>query len=165
MDKTLLIKLLESVADGKTPTHDAAGKLQHMAFEDINYAHVDHHRSLRKGFPEVIFGEGKTAEQIIGIMEKMTAQDMLDLGLINGVVPHGKLIAHAKEKALALIPPKGAWLAVRMVKRAMNKPLIEEITASLDLENEALNKTFNSSDFKEAVTSRVERRTPVYRGN
>ena len=79
MDKNLLIKLLKSVADGKTSTHDAAGKLQHMAFEDINYAHIDHHRSLRKGFPEVIFGEGKTAEQIAGIMEKMIPQENIIL--------------------------------------------------------------------------------------
>ena len=79
MDKTLLIKLLESVADGKTSTHDAAGKLQHMAFEDIDYAHIDHHRSLRKGFPEVIFGEGKTAEQIAGIMDKMIPQENIIL--------------------------------------------------------------------------------------
>ena len=79
MDKNLLIKLLESVADGKTSTHDATGKLQHMAFEDINYAHIDHHRSLRKGFPEVIFVEGKTAEQIAGIMEKMIPQENIIL--------------------------------------------------------------------------------------
>ena len=79
MDKNLLIKLLESVADGKTSTHDATRKLQHMAFEDINYAHIDHHRSLRKGFPEVIFGEGKTAEQIAGIMEKMIPQENIIL--------------------------------------------------------------------------------------
>ncbi len=79
MDKNLLIKLLESVADGKTTSHDAAGKLQHMAYEDITYAHIDHHRSLRKGFPEVIFGEGKTADQIAGIMEKMVPQENIIL--------------------------------------------------------------------------------------
>ncbi len=79
MDKNLLIELLKSVADGKTSTHDAAGKLQHMAFEDITYAHIDHHRSLRKGFPEVIFGEGKTADQIAGIMEKMITQENIIL--------------------------------------------------------------------------------------
>ena len=55
MDKNLLIKILESVAEGKTSSHDAAAKLQHMAYEDITYAHIDHHRSLRKGIPEVIF--------------------------------------------------------------------------------------------------------------
>ena len=47
--------------------------------EDIGYAHIDHHRSLRKGFPEVIFGEGKSAEQIAGIMERMSAQEQVIL--------------------------------------------------------------------------------------
>jgi NCAIR mutase (PurE)-related protein len=79
MDKNLLIKILESVANGSTATLDAAKKLQHMAFEDITYAHIDHHRSLRKGFPEVIFGEGKTADQVAGIMEKMVAQEKIIL--------------------------------------------------------------------------------------
>jgi len=79
MNKDLLIKLLESVADGKTTVEGAAGRLEHMAYEDIAYAHIDHHRSLRKGFPEVIFGEGKTADQIAGIMEKMQNQENIIL--------------------------------------------------------------------------------------
>ena len=68
MDKDLLTQLLASVAGGRTSVDDAAEKLQHIAYEDITYAHIDHHRSLRKGFPEVIFGEGKTPDQITGIM-------------------------------------------------------------------------------------------------
>jgi NCAIR mutase (PurE)-related protein len=79
MDKNLLLKILESVAQGRVSAEDGAEKLQHMAFEDITYAHIDHHRSLRKGFPEVIFGEGKTADQIAGIMEKMTNQENIIL--------------------------------------------------------------------------------------
>jgi len=79
MDKDLLINLLKSVADGKTCVADAAERLDHMAYEDITYAHIDHHRSLRKGFPEVIFGEGKTAEQIVGIMDKMQGQENIIL--------------------------------------------------------------------------------------
>jgi NCAIR mutase (PurE)-related protein len=79
MDKDILIKLLKSVADGKTSAADAAGRLERLAYEDINYAHIDHHRSLRKGFPEVIFGEGKTADQIAGIMEKMQHQENIIL--------------------------------------------------------------------------------------
>jgi pyridinium-3,5-biscarboxylic acid mononucleotide synthase len=47
--------------------------------EDIGYAHIDHHRSLRKGFPEVIYGENKTAVQIIGIMEKMIPRENIIL--------------------------------------------------------------------------------------
>jgi NCAIR mutase (PurE)-related protein len=79
MDKNLLLKLLESVAEGRVSADDGAEKLQHMAFQDITYAHIDHHRSLRKGFPEVIYGEGKTADQIAGIMEKMMDQENIIL--------------------------------------------------------------------------------------
>ena len=79
MDKNLLKKLLESVAKGQVSAEEGAEKLQHMAYEDITYAHIDHHRSLRKGFPEVIFGEGKTADQIVGIMEKMIDQENIIL--------------------------------------------------------------------------------------
>ncbi len=79
MDKNLLLKLLRSVAAGGVSAEDGAEKLQHMAYEDITYAHIDHHRSLRKGFPEVIFGEGKTADQIAGIMEKMMDQENIIL--------------------------------------------------------------------------------------
>ena len=79
MDKDLLKSILNSVAAGKTSASEAADRLEHLAYEDITYAHIDHHRSLRKGFPEVIFGEGKTAEQIIGIMEKMQQQENIIL--------------------------------------------------------------------------------------
>ena len=79
MDKDVLLKILSSVAAGNTSTADAAARLEHLAYEDIAYAHIDHPRSLRKGFPEVIFGEGKTAEQIVGIMEKMQHQENIIL--------------------------------------------------------------------------------------
>jgi hypothetical protein len=75
MNPEILLKLLESVAAGRTPAATAAHQLRHLGFEDIGFAHVDHHRSLRKGFPEVIFGEGKSAEQIAGIIEKMVDQE------------------------------------------------------------------------------------------
>ena len=79
MDKEQLLDILNSVASGKTSATDAAERLSHLAYEDITYAHIDHHRSLRKGFPEVIFGEGKTAEQIVGIMKKMQHQENIIL--------------------------------------------------------------------------------------
>jgi len=79
MDKTRLLTLLNSVAKGSVTTVEAAERLQHLAYEDITYAHIDHHRSLRKGFPEVIFGEGKSADQIAGIMEKMVIQENIIL--------------------------------------------------------------------------------------
>jgi len=79
MDLDMLNQLLRSVAIGETSVEDATGKLKHLSFENIDYAHVDHHRTLRKGFPEVIFGEGKTADQIIGIMDKIMPQENIVL--------------------------------------------------------------------------------------
>jgi hypothetical protein len=67
------------VADGELPVGQAADRLKHLSFEDIGCAHVDHHRALRKGFPEVIFGQGKTSEQIIAILEKLEQSENIVL--------------------------------------------------------------------------------------
>ncbi len=79
MNQDLLKQLLDSVADGRLSVQRAQQELVHLAVEDIDFAHIDHHRSLRKGFPEVIFGEGKSARQIITIMEKMAAWEQVIL--------------------------------------------------------------------------------------
>jgi hypothetical protein len=79
MNQDLLRQLLQRVAAGELTAEDAAHRLQHLACEDIGYAHIDHQRSLRKGFPEVIFGEGKSAEQVAGIMERMSVQELVIL--------------------------------------------------------------------------------------
>jgi pyridinium-3,5-biscarboxylic acid mononucleotide synthase len=75
MDRQALNDLLTAVSSGDTTVEKAASQLAHLPYEDIDYAHIDHHRPLRKGFPEVIFGEGKTAAQIAGILEKMAARE------------------------------------------------------------------------------------------
>jgi len=79
MNEELLKQLLRSVASGETSIGEAAAKLENLSCENIEFAHVDHHRSLRKGFPEVIFGEGKTAEQIAGIIDRMRLQEQVIL--------------------------------------------------------------------------------------
>ena len=63
--------LLERVCSGETPPEEAARLLSRTAYEDLGYAKVDHHRAARQGAAEVIFGEGKTAEQIEGIVRSM----------------------------------------------------------------------------------------------
>jgi len=63
--------LLKKVQTGKTSIEEAMARLKSLPFEDLGYARIDHHRSLRKGFPEVIWGEGKSAEQILSIMKQM----------------------------------------------------------------------------------------------
>jgi 2-(1,2-epoxy-1,2-dihydrophenyl)acetyl-CoA isomerase len=104
------------------------------------------------------------AKEIIFFGEKMTGQQMLEMGIVNKVLPHGELLSYARETALKLIPPKGAWMAVRMTKEILHKPLIEAVTRALDLENVALNKLFASNDFFEAITAQMEKREPVFKG-
>lgn len=67
--------LLESVAQGQVSPETALDKLKHFDFEPVaDFARIDHHRSLRTGFPEVIWGPGKTPEQIVGIMNAMRSR-------------------------------------------------------------------------------------------
>jgi hypothetical protein len=79
MNSSDITKLLESVRSGKTGVKTALDRLKHLPFEDVAYAHIDHHRSLRHGMPEVIYCEGKTVEQITGITKRMlkAGSDML----------------------------------------------------------------------------------------
>src|SRR5258708_432987 len=68
-------KLFEQVRSGKiTPDH-AVQHLRHLPFEDLGFAKVDHHRALRAGMPEVIFGERKTPSQITQIFARLAEQD------------------------------------------------------------------------------------------
>ena len=64
MNEKELLKLLEDVRSGGTSPEAAARLLGQTSYEDLGYAKVDHHRAARQGAAEVIFGQGKTAEQI-----------------------------------------------------------------------------------------------------
>lgn len=71
MDAELLLKLLERVRSGKITIPTAIAQLRHLPFEDLGFAKVDHHRALRQGFPEVIMGQGKQANDIALIVRAM----------------------------------------------------------------------------------------------
>ena len=73
MNPESLKELLKSVSEGRVTPEEAAARLRHMPFEDLGFAKLDHHRSLRCGFPEVIFCQGKTVEQIVAIVGRMAA--------------------------------------------------------------------------------------------
>ena len=64
-------KLLLDVREGRVSVDEAALELKKAPFEEMEFATIDTHRKLRQGYGEVIYGEGKSAEQIIEICEKM----------------------------------------------------------------------------------------------
>ena len=63
--------ILQAVSDQKLSPEEAMTRLKLEPFQDLGYAKVDHHRELRQGVSEVIYGAGKTPEQIIGIAGAM----------------------------------------------------------------------------------------------
>ena len=71
MNRSDLTKLLQSVRAGKIDIETALVRLKHLPFEDVAYAHIDHHRHLRHGMPEVIYCEGKTLDQVVGIAKRL----------------------------------------------------------------------------------------------
>ena len=71
MDQENILELLQKVKEGQVSPEQAVLELKMKPFEDLGYAKIDHHRGVRQGIPEVIFGSGKTAEQIIGIASAM----------------------------------------------------------------------------------------------
>lgn len=74
MDLTALSELLAAYKRGDFETAEAAQRIRDLQYEDIGFARVDHARAARQGFPEVVFGKGKSREQTVGIVEKLLAR-------------------------------------------------------------------------------------------
>ena len=75
-----LKKILKDVKNNNLDIDDALKKLKDLPYEDLGYAHIDHHRNLRNGFPEVIYCKGKSDEHILGIIERMNKKSTNILG-------------------------------------------------------------------------------------
>jgi NCAIR mutase (PurE)-related protein len=101
MDESKLKTLLARFKDGELDEEGVLKELRFLPFEDIGYAKVDHHRAIRTGFPEVVYGAGKTDEQILGIAEAIHAK--------NGNFLVTRCAPSAAEKLGARFPD-GTWV-------------------------------------------------------
>ncbi|MBM3885594.1 MAG: nickel pincer cofactor biosynthesis protein LarB [Gemmatimonadetes bacterium] len=93
MRRDRAIALLEQVAAGQLSIDAALRQLDAAPVEEIGVASVDTHRALRQGYPEVVFGEGKTPEQIVAICERLAAHG--DGFLVTRVAPDGQAALRA----------------------------------------------------------------------
>lgn len=75
MTQDQVLRILEDFKAGRLHSTEALDRLRALPFEDLGFANVDHHRSLRQGFPEVVFGGGKTVDQVARIVESMNKHD------------------------------------------------------------------------------------------
>lgn len=80
MGKNELRILLESLLSGKVTVEEALEQLAQLPYENLGYARLDHHRELRTGFPEVVFCQGKTVEQVAEIFVRLAAKSKTVLG-------------------------------------------------------------------------------------
>ena len=74
MNSTELRKLMQQVRGGAVSPDDAVEQLRHLPYEELGFAKVDHHRALRVGVPEVIFGPGKTPANLASIFKRLAAR-------------------------------------------------------------------------------------------
>ncbi len=74
MDRNQLRTVLTQVEQKELSVEQALARMENLPYEDLGFAKVDHHRALRRGFPEVVFGQGKTTEQIVDIVSSLARQ-------------------------------------------------------------------------------------------
>ena len=98
-----ILRILQEFKSGVLSPDDALQRLRGLPFEDLGFANVDHHRSLRQGFPEVVFGAGKTPEQVARNTQSHTGKYLARV-LANGN-GYAKRPGHGASKSVET--PKG----------------------------------------------------------
>ena len=95
MDRQALLRTLNAVKDGAMTPEEAARIMDRAPFEDIGFAKIDHHRPLRNGASEVIYGAGKTAEQIAAIAGRMIAAGSANILITRMEADKARAVAEA----------------------------------------------------------------------
>jgi len=75
MDEPAVRRLLDDVRSGALSADDAVARLRRLPFADLGFAKVDHHRALRQGLPEAVYGPGKTPEQCAAIVAELLSEE------------------------------------------------------------------------------------------
>jgi pyridinium-3,5-biscarboxylic acid mononucleotide synthase len=133
MTESELLKLLDVVRSGKLAPASALARLKHLPFEDLDFAKVDHHRALRQGFAEVVFGKGKTAGQVAEIVKSLLGRKP---GRQNVLVTRAdaKMFAAVKraagrDRGAAKFHPLSAAITIERNKEIVGKGTIVVVSA------------------------------------
>ncbi|HKQ46877.1 MAG TPA: nickel pincer cofactor biosynthesis protein LarB [Phycisphaerae bacterium] len=143
MQPDILKTLLQSVKDGRTTIAEALERLEHLPFEPLEFANVDHHRSLRCGFPEVIFCPGKTTEQIVTIFTRLAASGVNVLATraapeqyesVRFAFPAADYHPAARSITLRQLPPRACTGTIALVTGGTSDiPVIEEARVTCEI--------------------------------
>ncbi len=154
MDPKRVRELLESVKQGVTSVESAVAELKDLPFADLGYASVDHHRALRQGTPEVILGQAKTPEQIVGIARELAraGQNVLVTRLaadaareVCAAIPELKYVPLARTATLeqAPIAPLGTRPASIVTAGTGDMPVAEECAETLRMLGVAIERVYD----------------------
>ena len=172
MDEAKLKDLLSRVKAGGTTLDEAVGELRQLPFADLGFAMVDHHRAIRQGAPEVILGEGKSAEQIIAISRELarTGQNVLVTRIedekaraLLTAIPETKHNATARTCSIEKGPiPQLSDLRVALVSAGTSDmPVAEECAETMRMLGVAFDRVF---DVGVAGIHRLLHKRPVLEG-
>ncbi|MBI3680415.1 MAG: nickel pincer cofactor biosynthesis protein LarB [Acidobacteria bacterium] len=107
MDQEQLRRLLEQVKEGAVEVNAALERMRHLPFEDLGFAKVDHHRALRQGMPEVVFGKGKQPEHVVEIVSRL--MDRNSNVLVTRLEPEAAVLLNRKFPEGEHFPLSGAF--------------------------------------------------------
>jgi hypothetical protein len=140
VDETALRRLLDAVQVGAVTTDDAVDRLRHLPFADLGFARVDHHRALRQGMAEAVYGPGKTPEQCAAIVAELLAEPGASPVLLtraSDVQAEAAIAAHPEGTRhgttvvwRAVTPPRPARVLV-VTAGTGDLPVAQECTATL----------------------------------
>jgi NCAIR mutase (PurE)-related protein len=119
-------EILKSLKSGRISTEKAMIALRNLPYEDIGFAKIDNHRSLRRGFPEVVFGKGKTVDQIVKISKRIAAHDGI---LLVTRAPKEAYLKLKKSYPKANFDEKAKIISYRKAPPVFKKGLVLIITA------------------------------------
>ena len=144
MDNNLLKKILQDLYDRKIQPNDVVNKLATLPYENLDFAKIDHHRSFRNGMPEVIYGEGKTENQLISIIKSIfdNGSDVLTTKLkpevyknIKGNLPMGSVYNESSQTLIIkkLKTQKEIGLITIISAGTSDIPIAEEAKVTAEL--------------------------------
>ena len=157
MNRLQLRSLLDEVGSGALTPEAAHGRilqfLRHGPYEDLGFARVDHHRSIRQGFPEVVFGQGKTPAQVAAIAERIVAAgqnllvtrtDAQAFDAVRAVLPRAVFTEAARTiTARVADPPAGRGTVLIAAAGTADLPVAEEAAVSLEMMGNTVDRLYD----------------------
>ncbi len=142
MQRSTLLALLSELQQGKTTPEQTADRLASLPFEDLDFAKVDHHRSLRSGLPEVVFAQGKTPAQTATILQRIhasgapalaTRADAAAFEATQRLLPTAKYHALARCITVGETPAQTAGTVAVVCAGTSDLPVAEEAAHTAEL--------------------------------